>query len=59
MARRASPLYKGKLNLLGERLAVLREADGIKQVDVGAALQRKGWDIASTLYSQIERELVH
>ena len=55
MARRASPLHKGKMNLLGQRLAVLREESGIKQIDLCAILQRKGWDIAPTLYSQIEK----
>lgn len=55
MARRASPPAKGKLNILGPKLHALRSEQGIKQVDMCVRLQRKGWDIAPTLYSQIEK----
>jgi len=54
--RRKSPPVPERLNAAGVRLAVLRKEEGLRQSDVVARLQRKGWKaISEPLLSMIER----
>lgn len=54
MARRASAPISGKKNVLGSVIREFREKHDLKQMEVCARLQSRGWDVAPTLYSQIE-----
>lgn len=44
----------GRLNLFGEQLRRLREAQGITQADVVRCLQLRGWDLDVVTFSTIE-----
>jgi len=57
VARRNSPTPKGgKLNFLGEKLRELRKNAGLRQSEVVARLQRKGWSgLNEPVFSMLER----
>ena len=55
MARRTSPeIADGKLNALGPKLRALREAAGLRQIDLAHRLQRVGWDIDPVTMNRLE-----
>ena len=49
--RSPAPLTR---NIVGAKIRSIRKARKIRQVDVVARLQRMGWDISESLYSNIE-----
>lgn len=56
MARRNSPAPSQGLNFAGERLRRLRKKAGLKQSEVMARLQVRGWsDLNEPIISMIER----
>lgn len=47
-------LSPGHRNLLGPHLRKLREAKGLTQNEVVAALQRDGWDVSRHVFGYVE-----
>lgn len=45
----------GKLNVTGDRIAVLREAMGLSQNGLAGLLQLKGWNVHKNAISKIEQ----
>jgi len=55
MSQRTSPgLKKGKLNVLGPKIQMLRSKNGWTQLQFCLRLQRRGWDIKMSSLGRIE-----